>query len=79
MIISSASLGLVSIVDLVGALVCKRRSQGNDGFLSGDIVLVPFACGLVVHVQVDHVNAELTLVERAKVLDPIASLTFDVL
>ena len=61
MIISSASLELVSIVALVllvfGSLVCKRCSQGNNVFLDGDVVIVPLARGLVICVQVNHVNA----------------------
>ena len=41
---------------VIGSFLFERYHKGNDGFLGSDTVLVPLSVGLVIDVEVRHVD-----------------------
>ena len=56
----------------------ERCREGDDEFLRADVALVPLSGGLVIDVEVHHVDAELAGVNISGVIDPFALLTLNI-
>ena len=56
----------------------ERCREGDDVFLGAYIVLVPLSGGLVIDVEVCHVEAEIAGIKLAGFLDPFARRTLNV-
>lgn len=81
-LLDSAALYLPFFISTVGHIfglfLGERCREGDDEFLRADVALVPLSGGLVIDVEVHHVDAELAGVDISGVLDPFALLTLNV-